>query len=136
MTTAQTEQTSLELPDAMTQRVTVLRATRENLIAESKANLELRHQHFKTLHGDRRPGDPVPERTPLTDAAFDACTGLVGAGTYAYLIAAMLREVDEKDPALALELAEMVDQVGENGIEWIEDANGDLDGDEETAATR
>lgn len=119
-TTAPAEQTALDLPDAMTRRVTVVRATREKLITDAHDHLDRRHEHFKTFHG-------VKEHTPLTDAALDAYAGLVHAGTSAYLIAAMLRVVEAKDPALALELAEMADYVDDAGIEAIEDANDDLD---------
>lgn len=119
-------QQSLDLPEAMLTRVAVVRVTRQSLVAESRELLERRHAHFKTMHGDRKPGDPIPERTPLTDAAFDAYAGSVTAGTYAYLIAAMLREVDETNPTLAQQLAEMVDQAREDD-EWIEGANDDLD---------
>lgn len=118
-------QQSLDLPEAMLTRVAVVRVTRQSLVAESRELLERRHAHYKTLWGDRQPGDPIPERTPLADAAFDAYAGSVTAGTYAYLIAAMLREVNEANPALAQQLAEMVDQAREDG-EWIEGANDDL----------
>lgn len=120
-------QQSLDLPEPMLQRVAVVRDTRAALVAEWADLMERRHTHFKTLHGDRGPGDPVPERTPLTDAAFDAYEGLVVAGSYAYLIAAMLREVDEADAALAQRLAELADTVREDGGECLEGANGDLD---------
>lgn len=120
-------QQSIDLPEAMLQRVAVVRATRTALVAEWTDAMERRHAHFETLRGDRKPGDPVLERTPLTDAALDAYEGLVGAGTYAYLIAAMLLEVDEVNPALAQQLAEMVDEVHESGDECLEGANDDLD---------
>jgi hypothetical protein len=120
-------QQSIDLPEAMLQRVAVVRATRTALVADWADLMERRHAHFKTLHGDRKPGDPVPERTPLTDAAFDAYEGLVVAGSYAYLIAAMLREVDEADPVLAQRLAQMADVVREDGGECLEGANDDLD---------
>lgn len=128
-------QQAIDLPDAMLKRVAVVRATRESLVAESRDLLERRHPHFKTMHGDHKPGEPLPERTPLTDAAFDAYMGLVSGGQYAYLIAAMLREVDEADPALAQQLAEMVDQAREDD-EWLEGANDDLDDDAGSGVAR
>lgn len=132
--TSPTVQQSLDLPDAMLQRVAVVRVTRQSLVAESRDLLERRHTHFKTMHGDHKPGEPLPERTPLTDAAFDAYMGLVSGGQYAYLIAAMLREVDEVNPELAQQLAEMVDQAREDD-EWLEGANDDLDDDAGSAVS-
>lgn len=120
-------QQALELPEPMLKHVAVVRVTRTALVAEWADLMGRRHAHFQTLHGGRKPGDPVPERTPLTDAAFDAYEGLVCAGSYAYLIALMLRRVDESDPALAQKLAELVDFVRQDGLEWIEGANGDLE---------
>jgi hypothetical protein len=123
-------QQEIDLPGAMLTRVPVVRVTREALLAESEDFLGRTHAHFETFHGQEK-------RTPLVEAALDAYEGLVTSGVCAYVIAAMLRQVDEADPALAQKLAGMVDLARESGLDWLQEANDDLrPRDGEAQATR
>lgn len=73
-------------------------------------------------HNDVAPGeDPA-------DADLDAYDALVTASALAWTLAAVLRLVNERHPAIAY-IAAGIAETGMNaGIDWLDDANDDLDG--------
>lgn len=63
---------------------------------------------------------------PASQAARDAYTGLAAAGTYATLLAAILRDVAERDPGLANEIAVNIGMAVTHGMDFLDGANDDL----------
>jgi hypothetical protein len=92
---------------------------RRALIAESEDFYKRRKPYFASMRADASPAESGP--------AFDAYEGLVAAGAYGWLLAAMLRKLSEDHGATyAEDFAALVAEVMESGVDWLEDANDDL----------
>lgn len=61
-----------------------------------------------------------------SQADCDAYTGLSWAGTYALTLATILRDVAERDPEFAEELAVTVGMAATHGMDFLNGANDDL----------
>ena len=91
---------------------------RKTLVAESYGRFE----------AEKRVTSQAIRTKALTDAEADFAEAQDAASTYAYLLAALLRIVEDRHgPEEALEMACIVDTVREAGTEVLEDANDDLD---------
>jgi hypothetical protein len=99
---------------------------RKALIAES-------YEHFNAV---KRVMSRAIKTNKLTDAEADLSDAHNTASAYAYLLAALLRIIEDRhgeDEALGM--ACMVDAVRESGTDVLEDANRDLDGRPTPTAT-
>jgi hypothetical protein len=91
---------------------------RKTLIADS-------YEHFDAV---KRVMSQAIKTNELTDAEADLADAHNTASAYAYLLAALLRIIEDRhgeDEALGM--ACMVDAVRESGTDVLEDANHDLD---------
>lgn len=97
-----------------TETVRSITDLRRALIAESDDCHQRRQQFRKPMkNGDQ--------------AALDAYEGLVGTGTYAWLVAGILRRLEQQHPETAATVAKWVEVSLDSGMDWLEDLNDDLD---------
>jgi len=104
-----------------TRSITDLRCA---LVAESRAHLKTSRTYADILK---------PDNTNATQADWDAFGGAVGTGTYAWLVAGVLRLLEQRHPETAATVAGWVGLSQDSGIDWLESLNNDLDA--EPAAT-
>jgi len=104
------------MTDIDTRSITDLRRA---LIAES----EDCHQRRQQFREPMKNGD---------QAALDAYEGLVGTGTYAWLVAGILRRMEQEHPETAAVVAGWVEASLDSGMDWLEDLNDDLDNESAT----
>jgi len=100
-----------DVTDIDTRSITDLRCA---LIAES----EDCHQRCQQFREPMKNGDQT---------ALDAYEGLVGTGTYAWLVAGILRRLEQEHPETAAVVAGWVEASLDSGMDWLEDLNDDLD---------
>jgi len=94
---------------------------RRALIAESD-DCQQRRQQFRE---PMKNGDQT---------ALDAYEGLVGTGTYAWLVAGILCLLEQQHPETAAVVAGWVEASLDSGMDWLEDLNDDLDNGPATTA--
>lgn len=97
---------------------------RRALVAESHAHLKTSRSYMAIL---------TPGNADATQADWDAFGGAVGTGTYAWLVAGILRLLEQRHPETAETVAQWVGLSQDSGIDWLESLNNDLDS--EPAAT-
>lgn len=97
---------------------------RRQLVAESRAHLKTSRTYADIL---------TPRNVGATQADWDAFCGAVGTGTYAYMVAGILRLLEQRDPDAAADVAEWVKLSQDSDVDWLESLNNDLDN--EPAAT-
>jgi hypothetical protein len=92
---------------------------RRALLAEYLKCAERRKPHFDAFRAD----------DPASIIHWQAYEGLVGTGTYAWLIAGVLRLLEKRDPDAAADVAQWVELSLDSGVEWLEHLNNDIDFD-------
>lgn len=93
---------------------------RRQLVAESRAHLKTSRSYADVL---------TPRNVGATQADWDAFCGATGTGTYAWLVAGILRLLEQKHPETAATVAEWVEESLNSGMDWLESLNNDLDGE-------
>lgn len=93
---------------------------RQALIAESRAHLETSKPYMDIL----KPGN-----ANATQADWDAFGGAASTGTYAWLVAGILRLLEQHHPEMAGTVAGWIELSRDSGIDWLESLNNDLDGE-------
>lgn len=89
---------------------------RRALVAESEACHQRRQQYHVAM-----------KNNPEDQAAPDAYEGLVGTGTYAWLVAGILRLLEQRHPETAATVADWTEESLNSGVDWLESLNDDLD---------
>jgi hypothetical protein len=98
--------------------------TNEPTVADIRRALMAEAADF---HRRRQPHRHAMKIDGYGDVALDAYEGLVTAGCYAQVIAAILRDLEAQgQDSLVAEYAALVHDVMENGDDGLEDANSDI----------